>query len=118
MTLTATTHIEELLELEDFAPLGAMSDFPISATRNTTQKPGKGKGKGKGKERKRKKGPLKDNKANSLGNVTGRGLRHMPLSSRIANQSQINYCAFWSVGRVVKATVFAPLPSQVVRDLT
>jgi hypothetical protein len=34
MTLTAATHIEELLEFEDFAALEVMSDFSISVIRN------------------------------------------------------------------------------------
>jgi hypothetical protein len=39
----------------------------------------------------------------------GSWMRHMPLSSRIANQSQIDSCAFWPVGRVVKAIHTAPV---------
>jgi hypothetical protein len=35
MTLTAATHIEELLELEDFAALEIMSNFSIGVVRNT-----------------------------------------------------------------------------------
>jgi hypothetical protein len=35
MTLTAATHIEELLKLEDFALLELMSDFSIGLMRNT-----------------------------------------------------------------------------------
>ena len=35
MTLTATTHIEELLELKDFAVLEVMNAFSISVIQNT-----------------------------------------------------------------------------------
>jgi hypothetical protein len=45
--------------------------------------------------------------------VTGRRLRRMPLSSRIANQSQIDSCAFWPAGRVVKAIHTAPVTRMV-----
>jgi hypothetical protein len=45
--------------------------------------------------------------------VTGCGLRHRPLSSRIANQSAIDSCAFWPVGRVVKAIHTAPVTLEL-----
>jgi hypothetical protein len=46
--------------------------------------------------------------------ITDRGLRHLPLSSRIANQSLIDFCAFWLVAAVVKAIHTAPATEESI----